>query len=111
MCSIFFYFLLCVVPYFVSFLLENFMIIFELLKVCIIVGEFQVWLGNFMRRWKKAVAARKTSKKTLGEMSLNEDRLKAFHANLRESLKDVVPDNLLNMDETALHWEEYVCCF
>jgi hypothetical protein len=68
--------------------------------------NFQVWLGSFIRRWKEEIAARKTSKKTLGEMSLTVDRLKNFHENLRESLKDVPASNILNMDETAMHWDK-----
>jgi hypothetical protein len=63
-------------------------------------------LGLFKKRHKDHLAFRKTSQKTPGEMSLTEDRLQNFHENLTKSLEGVPPENILNMDETALHWEE-----
>jgi hypothetical protein len=63
-------------------------------------------MGNFRKRHKEILSLRKTSQKTPGEMGVTEDQLKNFHRNLTESLEGVPQENILNMDETSLHWDE-----
>ena len=69
------------------------------------------WLGLFVQRHKLDITLRRCNLKTVGEVSVTEGRLRAFMNRLESSLTDSVygpldGDCIINMDETALHWEK-----